>query len=549
MKLKNLLLSGSVLAIMGIMASCTEGAIDTGGEYLAVKQDNDALWSMIAPDGKMLFENEFKQSISDAVDGLFIVPEDNKKSLYKAAPVPVPLGNHTHLGDVGVPNEGKVVLIDNDGKIVTILTNGETIFSLPPEIITCHAYFSNGLLGVCNEKAQWGYVNEKGEQVIPCKYITVTPFSEGHAIVAEYRNDRIKLSIIDREGNVTAVVQNHLYLIPSSTTFYNGRIPVVNIDNQFGFLTVDGVFEKCSYKVTGITNVTEHGFIFRKADGKYGAMDYEGNILVQPRYDDLAFIPGSKNYIAKIKNRYSELDDRGEKIMDFTDYKYMSPGTAGFPIIASTGNRYELLDAKGKLISKMDFADVSSKISFSYDILNPTKSDLFGFNFEVANYLEQVFRGLNMLTELAGELSNDETLDFGVDEVEEFDTADAAETVETEEPAQPASQPATPAKTVTTPSANTSTQATVSQNKPVAETAPAQGASGRYNYGYATYTGQLKDGKPNGRGKLVFSAAHSDNVRNYKAEPGDYIEGNFTNGLLDNGSLYKSDGTKVKTIY
>ena len=77
----------------------------------------------------------------------------------------------------------------------------------------------------------------------------------------------------------------------------------------------------------------------------------------------------------------------------------------------------------------------------------------------------------------------------------------------------------------------------------------AKAVTGTYNFGYAMYTGQLKNGKPNGRGKLVFSTAHTDNVRNYTAETGDYIEGNFTNGSLDNGSLYKKDGSKVKTIY
>lgn len=516
----------------GLVVSCSDKASNNSGDYLAVKQDRDGLWSMVAPDGKMLFENEFKQNISDAVDGLFIVPENQKKTLYKAEPVPVPLGNFSNLSDVGVPNEGKVVLIDNDGKIVAIKTTGETLFSLPPDIITCHAYFSNGLLGICNEKAQWGYVNEKGEQVIPCRYITVTPFSEGHAIVAEYRNDRIKLSIIDHEGNVSSVVQNYLYLIPSSTEFHNGRIPVVNIDDQFGFLTVDGVFEKCSYKVTGIENVTNDGFIFRQAGGKYGAMNYKGDILVQPRYDELAFIPGSKNYIAKIQNRYSELDERGEKIMDFTDYKYMSPGTYGFPIIASTGRRYELLNAEGKPITKFDFADVNSKIGFTTDILNPTTTDLFGFNFEIANYLEQVFRGFSIILDLASESSEISSND-GTN-AEDSTVVEESPVVETS--SIPASSPA--------PSATASPQSSTPS-----ETTASQPATGTYNFGYAKYSGQMKNGKPNGRGKMVFTSAHTDNVRNYTAEIGYYIEGNFTNGSLDNGSLYTKDGTKVKTIY
>lgn len=540
-QIKKTILWGTMALMSGIIVSCQQNESSSKGEYLAVKQENDGLWGLVAPDGKMLFENEFKQNISDAVEGLFIVPENNYKNLYKAGKTPVPLEGYSDLLDVGEPSEGKVVLINSDKVIMAIKTTGERLFSLPPDIITCHASLKNGLLGVCNEKAQWGYVNEKGEQVIPCKYISVTPFSEGHAIVAEYRNDHIKLSIIDKEGNITAVVQNYLYLIPSSITFHNGRIPVVNIDNQFGFLTVDGVFEKCSYKVIGIADATDYGFIFQNASGRYGAMDYQGEVLVQPRFDGLVFIPGSKNYIAKIQNRYSELDEKGEKIVDFTDYKEMRPGSSAFPIIASTGKRFELLDAQGKPISHFDFADVNSKVEFSKSILNPTESDLFGFNIEIANYLEQVYRGFNIKVEMSVEVNDIESEAVESDEPEEgADNTPAAVEDEPVKETQPATQPAKEVKPQTTSKPATQDQGAQTTAKP---------ATGTYNFGYAMYTGQLKNGKPNGRGKLVFSASHSDNVRNYQAEAGDYIEGNFTNGSLDNGSLYKKDGTKVKTIY
>lgn len=537
--MKKLFQWGIISLLAGMTFSCENNVSYTAGDYLAVKQESDGLWSMVSPDGKMLFENEFKQNISDAVENLFIIPENKTKSLYKAEKVPVPLEEYSNLLDVGEPSEGKVVLINRDEVIMAIRINGDRLFSLPPDIITCHASFKNGLLGVCNDKAQWGFVNEKGEQVIPCKYISVTPFSEGHAIVAEYKNDRIKLSIIDKEGNITAVVQNYLYLIPSSTTFYNGRIPVVNIDNQLGFLTVDGVFEKCSYKVTGISDVTNYGFIFQVAGGKYGAMDYQGEILVQPRFDALAFVPGSKNYIAKIQNRYSELDATGEKIMDFTDYKEMRAGTKAFPIIASTGKRFELLDALGKPITKFDFADVNSKIEFTKGILNPAGTDLFGFNIEIANYLEQVFRGFNDQIEMSpeeDEIIPEENENNSIEAMDEESVETVAEPVQ-EKPIVKETKPQPEAKKVA-PSQ--------SQTSPVSET---KAVTGTYNFGYAMYTGQLKNGKPNGRGKLVFSSSHTDNVRNYTAEKGDYIEGNFTNGRLDNGSLYKKDGSKVKTIY
>lgn len=73
--------------------------------------------------------------------------------------------------------------------------------------------------------------------------------------------------------------------------------------------------------------------------------------------------------------------------------------------------------------------------------------------------------------------------------------------------------------------------------------------NGTVNLGYATYTGELKDGCPHGKGRLSFHTSHTDNKRGYEAEVGDYIEGTFTNGHLDAGSvLYKTDGVK-KILY
>lgn len=74
-----------------------------------------------------------------------------------------------------------------------------------------------------------------------------------------------------------------------------------------------------------------------------------------------------------------------------------------------------------------------------------------------------------------------------------------------------------------------------------------QVTKGSYNYGYATYNGELKNGKPHGKGKLTFKASHSDNKYGYSAEAGDYIEGYFTSGTLDAGAtLVKNDGSRKK---
>ena len=48
------------------------------------------------------------------------------------------------------------------------------------------SYWSNNFSeGLANVKinGKWGYINTKGEEVIPCQYDAANPFSEGVAVV------------------------------------------------------------------------------------------------------------------------------------------------------------------------------------------------------------------------------------------------------------------------------------------------------------------------------------------------------------------------------
>lgn len=71
-------------------------------------------------------------------------------------------------------------------------------------------------------------------------------------------------------------------------------------------------------------------------------------------------------------------------------------------------------------------------------------------------------------------------------------------------------------------------------------------STGTLNLGYATWTGKIKNGKPDGRGLMTFNASHRIDTRDSQkrmAEAGERIEGTYVNGHLEMGRWYKSDGT------
>lgn len=99
-------------------------------------------------------------------------------------------------------------------------------------------------------------------------------------------------------------------------------------------------------------------------------------------------------------------------------------------------------------------------------------------------------------------------------------------------------------ETTTSQSANVSSSA----SQPV-KTEEVQSTSGEVDLGYASYSGSLKNGKPDGYGTLRFRRSHA--VDSYDqddvAESGDRISGTFRNGHLESGKWRKSSG-EVQTL-
>ena len=76
-------------------------------------------------------------------------------------------------------------------------------------------------------------------------------------------------------------------------------------------------------------------------------------------------------------------------------------------------------------------------------------------------------------------------------------------------------------------------QQTSTSTKTTTETPP---PAGSINLGYATYTGQTKNGKPHGKGKLVYKQARKIVAsQEHTAAPGDTYEGQFRDGKVSGG--------------
>lgn len=74
---------------------------------------------------------------------------------------------------------------------------------------------------------------------------------------------------------------------------------------------------------------------------------------------------------------------------------------------------------------------------------------------------------------------------------------------------------------------------------------------GSFTLSYGKYTGQVKNGYPNGQGRLVYTKARQINRNDPKgrmANPGDVVQGTFVNGFFTIGKHFDSAGNFIENI-
>lgn len=71
------------------------------------------------------------------------------------------------------------------------------------------------------------------------------------------------------------------------------------------------------------------------------------------------------------------------------------------------------------------------------------------------------------------------------------------------------------------------------------------------NLPYGTYTGKIKNGKPHGEGRLVYTKEHiinSHDIKKRTAKPGESVQGQFVNGEITIGKHFSSNGSLIQAL-
>lgn len=389
--MRNVLISLGAVAAMGLTGCNGSTGNDPFAkvDYIPVKETEKGNWGFYAPDGKQIYPDEFKNEPSMVIEGYFSVAENDGYTLYHAGDKPEVVGEAEGLKSVGFMSDGLIPVTFPKERISVLNTKGEKVFTIDPvkdkEIVSCAGGFCEGLLRVNNQDDLEGYINTKGEVVIAPAYYYAYDFHDGYAVVGKRGEDGDddKFMVIDKKGEVVFNLRSGYGRYFNE--FMYGKLVVRDANDHIVFLDDKGETAfKCPSKVTSVYGYNTKYIIYSTEEGEYGVMDFEGETLIRPKYQDIEFV-GDDKFLCSTDDRSLVLDAKGEELLRFDDYervRYM--GKFGY---IGIGKRiFEFLDAEGKAIKNAEFVDLSYSAFAGYSV----QSDYFNTEAVVADICSMI---------------------------------------------------------------------------------------------------------------------------------------------------------------
>ncbi|MBR3079392.1 MAG: WG repeat-containing protein [Prevotella sp.] len=174
---------------------------------------------------------------------------------------------------------GKWGFKNNDNEVVVV----------PQWWLICHR-FDDGRCAVVNDDKKIGFVDETGQLVIPCKYVSHSYFSEGLCKVEE--DVTFMIGYINTKGE-TIIPFKYL----RGGNFENGMAFVMGTNEKWGAINTKGE-TVIPFEFGYIIGFHEGLSAFIGDNHLYGFIDKSGNQVIPPIWD---FCSGFENGLAPVR--------------------------------------------------------------------------------------------------------------------------------------------------------------------------------------------------------------------------------------------------------
>ena len=199
--------------------------------------------------------------------------------------------------------------------------------------------YRDGFWLVSNNNQKCGIINENGEEVIPCKYDSMSLFDKkGYAIIYDSKEE--KYGMIDKENNVVIPI-NYTYLVPFNANV-NGYYSHLYLPNDVTYdytlvqtsgdevYTIDRqgnkIFdvENSDYKSSSGTTTLTQNLLPVEKNSLYGFIDMQGNEVIPLKYNNIKWDFVNGYACVSIGGNYGIINAKGEEILPF-EYSSIDP--------------------------------------------------------------------------------------------------------------------------------------------------------------------------------------------------------------------------------
>lgn len=366
-------------AILAALCSCSKsGDI----QYLPFQSDEDSNWGLVSTDGKVLFENEFKNEPTVVMhDRFFVKNADGKWELYAAQEKPEEIGKNVY-DQAGAFIEDVAPVVATGQPIQFINKDGEVKFSLgnvDGQQITECTNFSEGV-AVFKAGKYYGCIDNKGNVIVEPEYIQISPASDGKivAISKKYENSKkgaTSITVLSTSGKVISDISTKSFN-DIGNQFYDGALVVeqeIDDENRQGLIDEKGEFiVRPSSKIHRVESIENDKFIFYDGDN-YGLMDFKGNIVIRPKYKKLAFA-GKDKLLWAVDDKEDaniKLIDEEENVISKSEYEGVLPFYGSSAAVQVSKNSWIFIDDKcnekklNEDIYNIDDSEVGDNIFYS----------------------------------------------------------------------------------------------------------------------------------------------------------------------------------------
>ena len=367
-------------AILAALCSCSKsGDI----QYLPFQSDEDSNWGLVSTDGKVLFENEFKNEPTVVMhDRFFVKNADGKWELYSAQEKPEEIGKNVY-DQAGAFIEDVAPVVATGQPIQFINKDGEVKFSLgnvDGQQITECTNFSEGI-AVFKAGKYYGCIDKDGKVIVKPEYIRICPASDGKilAINKKYENakngDALSITVLSTSGKVISDISTKPFN-DIDKQFHDGALVVeqkIDDENRQGLINEKGEFIlRPSSKIHRIEGIENEEFIFYDGDN-YGVMDFKGNVVIRPKYKRLTFA-GKGKLLWAVDDKEDaniKLIDEDENVISKSEYEGVLPFHGSSAAVQVSKNSWIFIDEKcnekkiNEDIYNIDDSEVGDNIFYS----------------------------------------------------------------------------------------------------------------------------------------------------------------------------------------